>query len=43
MHAAGGDEVRNKRNVDFHELFPTVPEDDCLIEGGFFMCQKYAF
>ena len=26
----------NRRNVDFHEMFPTVPEDDYLIEGGFF-------
>lgn len=24
----------NKRNADFHELFPTVPEGDYLIEGG---------
>ncbi len=23
----------NKRNADFHELFPTVPEGDYLIEG----------
>jgi hypothetical protein len=23
-----------KRNQDFHELFPTVPEGDYLIEGG---------
>lgn len=26
----------NKRNADFHELFPTVPEGDYLIEGGWF-------
>ena len=25
----------HKRNADFHELFPTVPEGDYLIEGGF--------
>ena len=25
----------NKRNADFHELFPTVPEGDYLIEGEF--------
>ena len=24
----------NKRNQDFHELFPTVPEGDYLIEGA---------
>ena len=30
----------NKRNADFHDLFPTVPVDDYLIEGGFFMCQS---
>ena len=24
----------NKRNADFHELFPTIPEGDYLIEGG---------
>ena len=27
----------NKRNADFHELFPTVPEGDYLIEGGWFV------
>ena len=27
--------VSNKRNVDFHELFP-IPEGDYLIEGGWF-------
>ena len=32
----------NKRNEDFHELFPSVPEDDCLIEGGFVMSQTNA-
>lgn len=25
----------NKRNADFHELFPTIPEGDYLIEGSF--------
>ena len=25
----------NKRNQDFHELFPTVPEGDYLIEGAY--------
>ena len=32
----------NKRNADFHELFPTVPEGDYLIEGGwfFFTCSS---
>lgn len=25
----------NKRNADFHDLFPTVPEGDYLIEGKF--------
>jgi hypothetical protein len=25
----------NKRNADFHELFPTVPEGDYLIDGVF--------
>ena len=31
----------NKRNADFHELFPTVPEGDYLIEGGWFvLCAK---
>lgn len=25
----------SKRNADFHALFPTVPDDDYLIEGGF--------
>jgi len=25
----------NKRNADFHELFPSVPEGDYLIEGTF--------
>ena len=24
----------NKRNADFHELFPTIPEEDYLIEGA---------
>lgn len=24
----------NKRNQDFHELFPSVPEGDYLIEGA---------
>ena len=24
----------NKRNTDFHELFPSVPEGDYLIEGA---------
>jgi hypothetical protein len=29
----------NKRNADFHELFPNVPEGDYLIEGELFsMC-----
>ena len=23
-----------KRNADFHELFPAIPEGDYLIEGG---------
>jgi len=27
----------NRRNADFHELFPTVPEGDYLIEGPFFL------
>ena len=27
----------NKRNADFHELFPTIPEGDYLIEGGWFV------
>lgn len=26
----------NKRNADFHEMFPTVPEGDYLIEGVFY-------
>jgi hypothetical protein len=38
----GGDDIpvtgfavaSNKRNADFHDLFPTVPEGDYLIEGG---------
>ena len=25
-----------KRNADFHELFPSVPEGDYLIEGMYF-------
>ena len=25
----------NKRNADFHELFPSVPEGDYLIDGAF--------
>ena len=25
----------NKRNADFHDLFPNVPEGDYLIEGAF--------
>lgn len=36
----------NKRNADFHELFPTVPEGDYLIEGGWFVllsCPKSFF
>ena len=28
----------NKRNADFHELFPTVPEGDYLIEGELLFC-----
>lgn len=28
----------NKRNQDFHELFPTVPEGDYLIEGAHDAC-----
>ena len=33
----------NKRNADFHELFPAVPEDDYLIEGGFFYLLEVRF
>lgn len=29
----------NKRNQDFHELFPNIPEGDYLIEGVFCNCQ----
>ena len=28
----------NKRNADFHELFPNIPEGDYLIEGGTYLC-----
>lgn len=28
----------NKRNADFHELFPSIPEGDYLIEGIFILC-----
>jgi hypothetical protein len=31
----------NKRNADFHELFPTVPEGDYLIEGESLPCLLY--
>ena len=31
----------NKRNADFHELFPTVPEGDYLIEGGWFILRVH--
>ena len=28
--------ANSKRNADFHELFPSIPEGDYLIEGGLF-------
>lgn len=28
----------NKRNADFHELFPNIPEGDYLIEGDTYFC-----
>ena len=28
----------NKRNADFHELFPSIPEGDYLIEGETYLC-----
>lgn len=31
----------NKRNQDFHELFPNIPEGDYLIEGVFFMYRAF--
>ena len=34
MPVTGFAVASNKRNADFHELFPTVPEGDYLIEGG---------
>ena len=33
-HLAAFDEMYEKRNQDFHELFPSVPEGDYLIEGA---------
>lgn len=33
----------NKRNADFHELFPTVPEGDYLIEGGCLLFYYYYY
>jgi hypothetical protein len=33
MPVTGFAVASNKRNADFHELFPTVPEGDYLIEG----------
>jgi len=31
----------NKRNADFHELFPSVPEGDYLIEGPFILTSTH--
>lgn len=28
----------NRRNADFHELFPAIPEGDYLIEGESLLC-----
>ena len=33
MPVTGFAVASNKRNADFHELFPSVPEGDYLIEG----------
>ena len=36
----------NKRNADFHELFPIIPEGDYLIDGGWFVlitCPESSF
>lgn len=33
MPVTGFAVASNKRNADFHELFPSIPEGDYLIEG----------
>ena len=35
VQAVGFEVARNKRNADFHELFKTIPEGECLIEGAY--------
>jgi hypothetical protein len=44
MPVTGFAVASNKRNADFHELFPTVPEGDYLIEGVWLIsCVKVLF
>lgn len=38
MPVTGFAVASNKRNADFHDLFPTVPEGDYLIEGTAIFC-----